>query len=109
MGRVDDVVIGQHRAGKGNGNGRQEGYRGALQSQPVSSEIGVLSEDLSQLTEKGSMSGLPHIMDSNNENQDKAGKTYWNTTGRNREIDMRPFSPEGGIRGFGKRAWHKAF
>ena len=48
-------------------------------------------------------------MDSNN-NQDKAGKTYWNTTERNQEIDMRPFSPNGGgIRGFGRSEWHKAF
>ncbi len=49
-------------------------------------------------------------MDSNNKNQDKAGKIYWNSTERNQEIDMRPFSPNrGGIRGFGKTVWHKAF
>jgi 2-polyprenyl-3-methyl-5-hydroxy-6-metoxy-1,4-benzoquinol methylase len=49
-------------------------------------------------------------MDSNNKNLDKAGKTYWNTTERNQEIDMRPFDPNrGGIRGFGKTVWHKAF
>jgi len=49
-------------------------------------------------------------MDSNNKNQDKAGKIYWNSTERNQEIDMRPFSlNRRGIRGFGKTVWHKAF
>jgi 2-polyprenyl-3-methyl-5-hydroxy-6-metoxy-1,4-benzoquinol methylase len=49
-------------------------------------------------------------MDLINKNQDKAGKAYWNTTERNQEIDMRPFSPNrGGIRGFGKTVWHRAF
>lgn len=56
------------------------------------------------------MCAIAPYMDSTSNNQDKAGKTYWNTTERNQEIDMRPFSPKGGgIRGFGKSAWHKAF
>ena len=45
-----------------------------------------------------------------NENQDIAGKKYWDTTERNLQVVMQPFSPDGNrIGDFGKRIWHKAF
>lgn len=49
-------------------------------------------------------------MDSNEKNQDIAGKKYWDNTERNQQVVMQPFSPNGNrIGDFGKRIWHKAF
>jgi 2-polyprenyl-3-methyl-5-hydroxy-6-metoxy-1,4-benzoquinol methylase len=38
-----------------------------------------------------------------------AGKDHWDNSERNVHVELQPFAPFPGIRGFGRRMWHEAF
>jgi 2-polyprenyl-3-methyl-5-hydroxy-6-metoxy-1,4-benzoquinol methylase len=43
------------------------------------------------------------MMQLNDQNEDKAGKAYWNKAERNMNVEFRAFTPQSGVRGFGRR------
>jgi 2-polyprenyl-3-methyl-5-hydroxy-6-metoxy-1,4-benzoquinol methylase len=48
-------------------------------------------------------------MDDISGNDDKAGKEYWDRSERNQGVEFEAFGPLPGVRGFARRAWHRAF